>query len=81
MSAMKFEPDWANLTLNVDGTVTPLPYDPSSAERLAWHYDNEELPTQLELCVDACALARQGQANDSNELRLVVGCAKMPTPN
>jgi hypothetical protein len=54
-----FDPERINLSLGSGDQTTPLVYDPTCTDGLAWYYDDEAEPTAFEFCDEACAGATQ----------------------
>lgn len=59
------------------GNAEVLPYDPSCQNDKAWHYDDPEHPTRIELCDNTCSYARSGSAG---VIDLVLGCMTREAP-
>lgn len=69
----QLDPDKVRVTTNQDGAKRALQrvHSASDCEADAWHYDNEQTPTQVLLCDDTCsALSVQGA-----QVSLELGCA------
>jgi len=52
---MSFEGDKIDVSITVDGTTTTLPYDEACSEPVGWHFDDPDMPLQIELCASTCA--------------------------
>lgn len=49
-----FDKDKVDVRITVDGETTRLDYDPACEIDGAWHYDDEDDPTSIELCPSTC---------------------------
>lgn len=77
------EPDYAKLNLSWTPGSSSAPellaYDPTCSGPRSWHYDDENLPTKIELCPGICSDVTTSQ---TGKMDIVLGCATRPvTPN
>jgi hypothetical protein len=69
------DPNLVNVTYGKSGgksQVIPQVASKAACSSQAWHYDNPDKPTKIELCPDACSAV---QSDPDASVRVVLGCA------
>jgi len=70
-----FEPDKIDVIAGIGGEEVRLEYDETCEIELAWHYDDEENPTLIELCPGTCETV---QADPAGSLTVQFLCETRP---
>jgi len=70
-----FEPDKIDVVARIDGDDVRLEYDDTCEIDLAWHYDDEDDPTTIQLCPESCDAV---QADPNGALTVQFLCEPRP---
>lgn len=70
-----FDADKIDVSYTLDGETNRFDYDPGCEVEGAWHYDDEEDPTMIELCLETCEFI---QSSPGAELNVDFLCEDRP---
>lgn len=73
---LDFNKEQINVQFTTATGAAPYDYDPECAGATGWRFDNEDMPTAIELCPSACDALLAGLDVEGGELNVQFGCER-----